>query len=86
MTTLEGALVFLILIWTLIFIIFGVALTIILVGLKKSIDKINRILDNAENLTHSLNTPAKAAATAAGAAMGLLEKFLSNKSRKVSKK
>ncbi len=83
MTTLEGALVFLILIWTVIFIIFGISMVIVMMGLKKSIDKINRILDSAQNITESLNTPAKAAASAAGAIVGLIERFSKKPTRRV---
>ena len=72
----------LVVVWTVIFIIFGIAMVIILAGLKKSIDKINQILENANQLTQSLNTPAKAAASAAGVVMGLIEKFRDNRSPK----
>lgn len=61
MGALEGALVTLVLIWTVIFIILGIAVVVLLIGLKKSLDRVNNILANAEEFTHSVANVGKPA-------------------------
>ena len=69
--TVENALIFLILIWTVIFLVFGLVMVFILISVKKSLDKINNILSDAEGFTHGVSVTGKAAA---GALMGILGK------------
>lgn len=71
MNTLETALVILVSIWSIIFIIFGVSMVVIFLSLKKSIDKINNILSEAEDLTHGVSVTGKAVA---GSILGFLNK------------
>lgn len=59
MAPLEAALVALIIIWSLIFIIVAVALIIILSKVQKALDKINHILDNAEDVAEGVSGPLK---------------------------
>lgn len=84
MTNLDTALVFLILVWSVIFIIFGVAMVIIMISLKKSIDKINNILSDAEDFTHGVSVTGKAAASTI---LGLLGKVKrSSEPKKISRR
>ena len=62
MTPVEIALVVLVSIWSLIFIIVAVGLIIVLYQVKKAIDKINKILQTAEDMTEGVGTPLKMAA------------------------
>lgn len=55
MGALEIALIVLVVVWTLIFVVFGIALIFILRGVKKSLDKINTILDDAHDFTHTVS-------------------------------
>lgn len=73
MTPIETALIVLIIVWSIIFIIFGVAMFIILLGVKKGIDKINSILDDAHTLTSGVSRPIQAATNTL---MGLVGKKL----------
>lgn len=59
MTPLESALVVLVLIWSLIFIIIAFALIIILIQVRRGLEKINKILDNAENVAENVSGPLK---------------------------
>lgn len=62
MSTLEIALVILVSIWSLIFLIIALALLILLRQLKKALDKINNILQTAEDVTEGVKVPLKVAA------------------------
>lgn len=55
MGILESALIALVLVWTLIFIILGIALIILLHGVKKSLERINNILADAQDFTHNVS-------------------------------
>ncbi len=56
---LEGALVALILIWTLIFIIIAVVVFIIYRSIKKALDKANQILDETQAKAEEFDLPSK---------------------------
>lgn len=62
MTPVDTALVILVSIWSFIFIIIAIGLIIVLYQVKKAIDKINRILANAEDVTEGVSAPLKMAA------------------------
>ena len=79
----DQVLIFLVLVWTVIFIVFGIAMVIILVSVKKSLDKINNILSDAEDFTHGVSVTGKAAA---GTIMGLLGKLKVHERKKLSKR
>ncbi len=71
----------LVLIWTLIFVVFGIALVVILHGVKKSLDKINNILSNAEEFSGNVaraGTPLKF--------LGSVVEGFMNRGKKSSKK
>lgn len=57
MNGLEVALIILVVIWSLIFFIIAVALIVLFWQFKKGIDKINRILENTENITQNIANP-----------------------------
>ena len=59
MTVLEGALVALILIWTLIFIIIAVVVFVIYRSVKRALDKANKILDETEAKAEEFDLPSK---------------------------
>lgn len=78
MGILEGALIALVLVWTLIFVILGIALIIILHGVKKSLDTVNTILSDAQDFTHNVakaGSPMRFIASA-------LSRFMQNKDSK----
>jgi uncharacterized protein YoxC len=82
--TVENALIFLTLIWTVIFLLFGVVMVIILISVKKTLDKINNILSDAEDFTHGVSVTGKAAASTL---MGLLGRARrSQEPKKLSRK
>lgn len=58
MSPLEIALVVLVSIWSLLFIIIAAAMFILLKELKKALDKINNILEDAENVTSGVSAAA----------------------------
>ncbi len=62
MTPVETALLILVSIWSLIFIVLAIGLIIILYQVKKAVDKVNRILANAEDVTEGVSAPLKMAA------------------------
>lgn len=62
MTPVEIALIILVSIWSFIFVIVAVGLIIILYQVKKAIDKVNKIIQTAENVTEGVGTPLKMAA------------------------
>ncbi len=84
MSALEIALVVLVSIWSLIFIIIAVAMLILLKELKKALDKINNILEDAENVTSGVS----AAATGIGklinnsGSVGRVIKTITSRSKK----
>lgn len=59
MNPLEVALVILVLLWTLIFIIIGLAIWFLFKSLKKVLDKMNQILDTTEEIAEGARIPAK---------------------------
>lgn len=59
MTLLEGALVALILIWTVIFIIIAVVIFIIYRSVKRALDKANKILDETQTKAEEFDLPSK---------------------------
>jgi large-conductance mechanosensitive channel len=59
MTLLEGALVALILIWTVIFIIIAVVVFVIYRSIKRALDKANKILDETEAKAEEFDLPSK---------------------------
>lgn len=56
MTGLEVFLIIVITIWSLVFIAFGIALVFVLIQLKKALDKVNIMIDTAEEVTHEVGT------------------------------
>jgi hypothetical protein len=80
MSPLEIALVILVSVWSLIFIIMAVAMIVLLLGLKKAIDKINNILGQGEDVAQGLGAIGKVAATGAS---GLLLKMVGNQVKNV---
>lgn len=69
MSPLELALVLLVTIWSIIFVVIGVSLVLLLREVKKALDSINHILENAENITEDVGSSLK---TAASGVAGLL--------------
>lgn len=57
MSLLESALVVLISIWSIIFVVVGIFLIVLLVSVKKALDKINKILKTTENVTEGVGVP-----------------------------
>ena len=83
MTPLETALVALVIIWTLIFVVVAIAMVVLLLGLKRALDKINRILDQGEDMARGLGAVGKV--TASGLS-GLLMKAVGDRLGKGSSK
>jgi hypothetical protein len=71
MTPVETALIVLVIIWSIIFIVFGAAMILIMWGVRKALDKVNNILDDAEKISSGVSLPIRAAASAI---LGLMEK------------
>lgn len=63
MSSLEIFLIITITIWTSVFIVFGVALVVVLIQLKKALDKINQMIETAEEVTQDVGSSLKTAAT-----------------------
>jgi hypothetical protein len=59
MSGLETALVILISIWSLIFIIFLAVILIIFFSIKRLLGKMNRLVDEAEDIADKFNIPSK---------------------------
>lgn len=59
MSPLETALVVLISIWSIIFVVVGIFLIVLLISVKKALDKINKILKTTENVTEGVGVPLK---------------------------
>lgn len=88
MSGLEVALIILVTIWSIIFIIVAVAVLFVFLQIKKAVDKVNQILQNAEDFTDraeefvdSVNSPMKIAKTI-GTLIGIFAKFSSAKKKK----
>lgn len=64
MDILQIALVVLITIWTLIFVIIAVAIFLIFRAVKRAADKVNTILDSAEEIAENAKIPSKVAMAA----------------------
>lgn len=69
MSPLEIALVILVSIWSLIFLVMAIAMVILLIWLKKALDKVNRILEQGEEVANGIGAIGKVATTGA---VGLL--------------
>lgn len=63
MTPLEIFLIIIVTIWTAVFIVFGVALVFVLIQLKKALDKINQMIETAEEVTQDVGSSLKTAAS-----------------------
>lgn len=61
MGILEGVLVILILIWTIIFVVIGVGVWIIFRGVKKALNRVDHILDITEQKAEAFDLPSKIA-------------------------
>ncbi len=57
MTPVETALVTLISIWSIIFVVVGIFLIVLLISVKKALDKVNKILQTTENVTEGVGVP-----------------------------
>jgi uncharacterized protein YoxC len=83
MTPLETALVVLVIIWTIIFALLAVAMVVLLLGLKKALDKINNILSQGEDMARGLGVVGKATA---GGLAGILLKTAGDRLKSSGKK
>lgn len=59
MTALEAALIILVAIWSLIFLIIGIALVMIFLAIRRAIGKANEILDKTEAVADKVDLPSK---------------------------
>jgi membrane-anchored glycerophosphoryl diester phosphodiesterase (GDPDase) len=59
MTALEAALIILVVIWSVIFLIIGIALVMIFLAIKRAITKANDILDKTEAVADKVDLPSK---------------------------
>lgn len=59
MSVLEIALIVLVVIWSIIFLIIGIALIMIFLAVKRAITKANDILDKTENIANKVDLPSK---------------------------
>lgn len=59
MSPLETALVILISIWSIIFVVVGIFLIVLLISVKRALDKVNKILKTTENVTEGVGVPLK---------------------------
>jgi hypothetical protein len=59
MTALEAALIILVAIWSIIFLIIGIALVMIFLAIKRAIGKANDILDKTEAVADKVDLPSK---------------------------
>lgn len=88
MSSLEIFLIITITIWTAVFIVFGTALVFVLIQLKKALDKINQMIETAEEVTQDVGSSLKTAATGVTAIItknligSLAKKLLSLKSQR----
>lgn len=75
MDVLQIALVILVSVWTIIFIIMGIAMYFIYRSVRRAMDKVNRFLDTTEEMAESARLPSK---VIMGAVMGFLAKNSAN--------
>lgn len=80
MDPLELALVILVSLWSLIFLILGIALIVIMKQVTQALEKINRILQTAENVSEGVGVPLKVAASSL---MGFMRKDKPRDSKKL---
>ena len=59
MTVLEATLIILVVIWSIIFLIIGIALVMIFFSIKRAIGKANDILDKTEAVADKVDLPSK---------------------------
>ncbi len=59
MTAIEIALIVLITIWSIIFIVIGVALLIVFFSVKRALKKVDRLLDRTEEIANKADLPSK---------------------------
>jgi SNF family Na+-dependent transporter len=59
MNPLEVLLVILVSIWTVIFIVVAAAIVVVFLGVKKAIDKANKILEETEDVAKRVDLPSK---------------------------
>lgn len=59
MTGLEVALIILVTIWSMIFIVIGIAILMIFLGVKRAVNKANQILDRTEEVANKVDLPSK---------------------------
>lgn len=59
MTAIEIALIVLISIWSIIFIVIGIALLIVFFSVKKALKKVDRLLDRTEEIANKADLPSK---------------------------
>lgn len=71
MTLLEGALVTLVIIWTIIFIIIGVMVFVVYRMVKRALDKANHILDVTQTKAEEFDLPSK---LVVGSVLGFMAK------------
>jgi len=86
MGILEGALITLVLVWTLIFVVLGIAVIIFLRGMKKSLDKINNILSQAETFTNNVTKMETPMRVMGSALMGIIDHARGKQNNKKSSK
>ena len=79
MSPLETVLVILVSLWTLIFIIITVALIILILWFRSALNKINRILDQGENVARGIGS---ISSSSVGGMIGLLLQAIIDKTKK----
>lgn len=87
MSYLEIFLIIIVTIWTLVFISFGIALVFVLLQLKKALDKINHMVETAEEVTQDVGNTIKRSASGvagvfAGSALGGIIKKIAGGEKK----
>ena len=59
MSPVEVALIILITIWSIIFIVIGIAVLLVFLSVKRALTKVDRILDKTEELANQADLPSK---------------------------
>jgi len=59
MTGLEIALIILVTVWSLIFIVIGIAILLVFLAVRRAINKANNILDRTEEVANKVDLPSK---------------------------
>lgn len=59
MTGLEVALIILVTIWSIIFIVIGIAILMVFLAVRKAVNKANQILDRTEEVANKVDLPSK---------------------------